>query len=109
MEANQKYYFFCLDCEKVNTTDDIISKTRYPLTIDIAEHLRITNHQNIVPINERSYVKLNKCDVSHPCTVINDEDHDDRSKGQKEVKNKFSCDQCGKQFTLKNNLHQHIQ
>ena len=103
--------------------------TRFPLTIDIGEHMRARNHQNIVPINDKSYVKLFKQEsgIRNNPNIPSTQEEDIKFNCYKWDKNfttkwslklhvqsvhedtKFTCAQCDKQFTSKGYLKQHVQ
>ena len=49
--------FAVLDIETCNSNGPKINISRYPLTINIAEQIISKDHQDFVPINDKSYVK----------------------------------------------------
>merc|ERR1712107_447214 len=53
-EKDVQYYYFCLDCEEEHSVHQKKSKqlktTRYPISMDIAEHMTKKKHTNFVPI-----------------------------------------------------------
>ena len=56
--ALYKYYFPTISGHGNDTPTSFPWATRFPFNINIAEHMRTRNHSNIVPINDRSYIKL---------------------------------------------------
>ena len=84
--------------------------------MDIAEHIRTRNHTNIIPINDRSYVKICRQpsvkNIEKSCErYSSDDSENDESDGRstKKVKLKkcstHSCHQCMKTFSRKDHLN----
>ena len=61
-EKDVQYYYFCLDCEEEHSGPHKKSKqlksTRYPISMDIAEHMTKKKHTNFVPIKNLVGVQI---------------------------------------------------
>ena len=88
--------------------------------MNIVPHLIATNHQNIVPINDKSYVKLFKYEGKVEFEVENehyeDYENEDKEKHEDMVEEddwrgtrQFSCNQCDKRYMDNTGLNRHIQ
>ena len=54
-----QYYYFCLDCEDQNATGLYsLDHSRYPISINIGQHIEKTNHMNFVPIKNQAHIRL---------------------------------------------------
>ena len=71
--------------------------------MDIAAHLRTRNHSNIVPINDRSYVRISKNLPLERRSSSDSEDEEVKKQAHEDEDKRISyeCDQCDKQFAHK--------
>ena len=62
--SDEQYYYFCLDCEKessscYSSSNELLKNNpKFPLSMDIAKHMRTKNHQNFVPIRKRLSINV---------------------------------------------------
>jgi len=62
--TNCSYYYFCLDCEERNSGHDPVCSPRVPISIDIAAHMKSTNHTKFIPINDNTRVQMKNISYS---------------------------------------------
>ena len=52
------YFYFCLDCEKKSFDNSEFNNPRVPISINLAGHIKETNHTNFVPIDDRTKIQV---------------------------------------------------
>ena len=67
-EENINYFYFCLDCEESSYGHDTncshLNHPRTPISINLGDHIKTTNHQNFIPIKDKANIWIKNISYS---------------------------------------------